>query len=232
MGNRRKATAYILDNLALIEPGNRENVELTRKNLEALTDEQFAAYMAKLRKPANDANAKDQEVLCYFAPNLADTKITLDQNLAVAAKIGHNFFEQLWVTDAQTGRTYKTPEEYCVVDLPIRRQAQHQEKKATIPLTNNSVDELSGQPTGDSKGSKLSFPELQAQVSQNLEHTIIEEIKLRGGDEKAWIEFERSMIEKGTVSQAELLRLKTTVKSTETLSVLLTGMHLKNNLIQ
>lgn len=232
MGNRKAATDYILKHIAMIDPTDKGNLELTKSQLESLSDAEFEAYMHSLSAPPADDPDRLQETLTYYAPNLGKTKISLKRNLEIAKAIGHKFFERLWITDAQTGVTYLTPNEFMVVDLPIRRQAQLLIKKASIPTDHKSIDELSGQVTGESKGSKLSFPELQAQVSQGLDQTVIEEIKIRGGDERAYQEFERQMIEKGTVSQAEILSLGTTVKSTETLSILLKGMHLDNNLVQ
>lgn len=230
MTNRARATAFILEHIAMLEPGSPDNVEITRQRLEGFSDEQFAEYMRKLRKPKNDIEEQGRQTLTYYAPNLTKSKLSVKNNLEVAEKIGHPFFERLWITDPQTGVTYLTPNRYLVGDMPVRRQAQLLVKKVSIPTDNNTIDELSGQPTGDSKGGKLSFPELQAQVSQQLDRTIIEEIKLRGGDEKAYQEFERRMIEQGSVSQDELLRLGTRVKSTQTLSILLKGMMLDNNL--
>lgn len=230
MGNRAKATEFILTHIAMIVPEDSANVNLTRQKLEAMNDAEFEGYMRALRRSPTGIADQGRQTLTYYAPNLSKTKISVKRNLEIAEKIGHKFFERLWLTDPQTGVTYLTPNEYMVIDLPVRRQAQVLIKKVSIPMDNNSVDELSAQPTGDSKGGKLSFPELQAQVSQQLDRTIIEEIKIRGGDEKAFQEFERRMIETGSVSQEELLRLGTRVKSTQTLSNLLKGMHLDNNL--
>jgi hypothetical protein len=230
MGNRKEATAYILKHIAMIDPSDKDNVELTKNQLTSLSDAEFEAFMSRLSAPGPGEENRPQDALTYYVPNLGKTSISLNRNLEVAEAIGHKFFERLWITDAQTGVTYLTPNTFMVVDLPIRRQAQLLVKKSSIPTDHKSVDELSGQVTGESKGSKLSFPELQAQVSQGLDQTVIEQIKIRGGDEKAYQEFERQMIDKGTVSQAELLSLGTRVKSTETLSILLKGMHLDNNL--
>lgn len=230
MGNRKKATDYILKHIAMFDPNDKANVQLTKQFLESLSDEQFEDYMRRLRKPENGAEDQGRETLTYYAPNLSKIKLEVKRNLEIADAIGHNFFERLWLTDPQTGETYLTTQAHMVVDLPIRRQAQLLIKKSSIPANNNTVDELSGQPTGESKGGKLSFPELQAQVAQQLDNTILEEIKIRGGDEIAYQEFERQMLETGSASLEQLLSLGTKVKSTETLSKLFKGMHFDNNL--
>lgn len=230
MGNRKAATEFILKNVALIDPDDKSNVELIKNRLDALSDTEFDQLMHEMQAPPADDPSRPQTVLPYYVPNLAKSKISVIRNIEVARAIGHEFFERLWITDAQSGETFLTPNKYIVIDLPLRRQAQLLIKKASIPTDHKSIDELSGQVTGESKGSKLSFPELQAQVSQGMDSTIIEEIKIRGGDEQAYKEFERQMIETGSATQASILGLGTKVKSTVTLSNLLKGMHLDNNL--
>lgn len=230
MGNRAAATEFILKYIGKLNPADKDNVELMKKQLDSLNDQQFEQYMASLRKPKDGKRVQGRQTLNYYAPNLSKNKLMLERNLKLAEELGHAFFEQLWITDPQTGETYLTPHKHLVMDLPVRRQAQIHEKKASIPMNSKSVDELSGQVTGESKGSKLSFPELQAQVSQELDMTILEEIKIRGGDQKAYQEFEKRMIETGSCSQADLLAMGTRAKSTDTTSALLKGMHLGNNL--
>ena len=230
MNNRQRATEFILKYIGMIDPDNKANVEMTKRNLEGLSDEQFASYMRSLRKPTSGEEEQGRQTLTFYAPNLAKTKITVKRNLDIAEKLGHPFFERLWITDPQTQQTYLTSHRHLVMDLPVRRQAQIHEKKVSIPQDANTVDEMSGQVTGNSKGSKLSFPELQAQVSQELNSTIIEEFKIRGGDEKALQAFERQLIETGSCSQSGILDMGTRAKSTETVSILLKGMHLGNNL--
>src|SRR5690606_25458353 len=151
---------------------DKQNVELIRQQLEAMSDEQFEQYMTMLQR--QDGERRPREILPYYAPNLAKSKLNIKRNLDIAEELGHKFFERLWITDPQTNVTYLTSHAHLVVDLPIRRQAQIHEKKVSIPMDSKSVDELTGQVTGSSKGSKLSFPELQAQLSQDLTSTIIE----------------------------------------------------------
>lgn len=231
MSKRKEATEFILKWIGAIDPTDQHNVALMRSQLEAMSDKQFEDYMRSLL-PVPEDQASEQEILPYYLPNLNGRKVTIDNNLKIAEAIGHKFYEHIWSEDPQTGVEYLTPNEHLIIDLPIRRQAQLLVKKASIPQDNKSIDELSGQVTGDSKGSKISFPELQAQASQNLEKTIIEQIKIRGGDEVAYREFERQMLESGTVSQDEVVNLGSKVKSTKTLANLLRGMHLGNNFDQ
>lgn len=134
------------------------------------------------------------------------------------------------MTDPTTGEVYRTPVKYLVIDVPLRRQVQLLQSKATIPENNKHIDELSGQSTGPSKGSKISFPELQVLFAQGLDSTITELIKFRGGDAKAFNAMNRAIIENGGVSIDYLSQFNTKVKSVTTLSTLLKTIHLDNTL--
>lgn len=221
MGNRKAATAEIIKWIDKLLPGS-PNADLYKERLGKLSDEEFDAYMAHLET--------GEEVLSLIAPNLSDQKLTIENNLKVAEELGHNFFERLWLTDPKTGTQYLTPVRYLIVDLPLRRQQQLLVKKISIPEDNLHVDELTGQPSGPSQGSKLSFPEIQVLYAQGMDRAIEELIKFRGGDVKAFQAMNRSIIDTGGASMDAIKKTPTKVKSTETLSTLLTSMHLKNNL--
>lgn len=221
MGDRAAATKAILKYMEKILPGS-PNTKMYKDLLEAMSDKEFDRYMAALES--------GDETLYAEVPNLSGINIDVQRNIEIARELGHEFFEYLWLTDPTTGETYKTPVKYLVVDLPLRRQVQLLVKKVSIPEDNNHIDELSGQPTGTSKGSKLSFPEIQVLFAQGLESTIVEMIKFRGGDEKAFNAMNRSILENGGVSMDSIERVPTKVKSVTTLSTLLKAMHLDNTL--
>jgi hypothetical protein len=221
MSNRKTATKELLKYIDKLLPGG-ENVKIYEEQLTKLTDPQFDAYMTKLES--------GEETLFLVAPNLSKNRLSVDRNLEIAKELNHNFFERLWLTDPHTGTTYLTPVPYLVVDLPLRRQAQLLNKKISIPDNNSHIDEMTGQATGPSKGSKLSFPELQTLYAQGLDRTIEELIKFRGGDTEAFRQMNAEMIDKGSVSLDALIDKGTRVKSTETLNILLKAMHFDNNL--
>lgn len=221
MGNRKAATAYLIETIDKLLPGS-ENGKFYQQQLGALNDEQFDQYMQRLES--------GEDVLSLIAPNLSEPKLSLERNLALADELKAPLFHRLWLTDAKTGQVYLTPRKYLVIDLPLRRQQQLLVKKIAIPKDNRHVDELTGQPAGESQGSSLSFPELQVLYAQGQDRSIEELIKFRGGDVKAFQALTRSVVETGGASQDAIKAIPTRVKSTETLSVLLKAMHLDNNL--
>lgn len=230
MASRQEVTAFIVDSISGIIPGDSYNADLTKKRLDEMTDDEFDTYIRALAKPTTEEGIATQEILPFYSPNLKDPRVTMVNLMAVAEKIGHEFFEQLWLTDPQTGRVFLTPQKYLVLDMTVRRQAQMLTKKSSIPADTRHVDEMSGQVTGKSKGSKISFPELQAQLAQGLEHTLIEEIKVRGGDRAAQVEFDRQLIENGEASIVDVTAGGGVTKSTSTVGILLRGMMIDNDI--
>lgn len=221
MSNRKKATAECLQWINELVPGG-EAVKDMETVLNGLSDAQFDELMQKLDS--------EEEILSIAIPNLGKDRLEVERLLKVGKKLGHEFFEQVWLTDAKTGVTYLTPEKYLIVDLPLRRQQQLLTEKISIPENNRSIDELTGQVTGDSKGASLSLPEMQILRSQGLDRPILEMIKVRGGDERAQRAIHRQIIETGGASLDSVLGAGTRVKSTDTFGTLLKGMHLNNNL--
>jgi len=230
MSKRKEATEYILKWVGEIDPKDTHNVTVLRSFLESMSDREFDSYMKSLL-PHSEEEATRQEIIPYFAANLTGAPgINVENNFRIAEEIGHKFYQRIWIEDPETGQELLTPHEHLKIDMPCRRQAQLLIKKSSIPQDGKTIDDLSGQVTGDSKGSKLSFPELQANASQKLDSAILEKIKIRGGDEVAYREFERIMIAHGSVSQEEVMNLGSKVKSTKTVANLLRGMLLGNNL--
>tara|TARA_Y200000002_G_scaffold373031_1_gene371574 strand:+ start:255 stop:923 length:669 start_codon:yes stop_codon:yes gene_type:complete len=220
MANRKAAETFILDFMDKILPGG-ENRALYEALFKDMSDRDFDKLMQDI---------KNGFVLPIIAPNLNDAKLDTTRNVKLAKELGHSFFENIVLTDSDTGETYTTPHKYMVVDMPVRRQSQLLDKKMSTPSNNNVVDELTGQATGISKGSALSFPELGVLLSLGLDGPIEELIKLRGGDEVAFNAMNRQILETGESDIDSIKALGSKVKSTETLSAILTGMHLRNNL--
>ena len=187
-----------------------------------LTDKQFDGYM--------EAMLEGEETLPYVVPNLGKVRLSVEKNLKIAEELKHDFFEQLWLTDPATGEVHLTPEKYLVIDLPLKRLQQHLEKKMRIPDDNSRIDELTGQPSGASKGSRISFPELQVMYSQGLDKTIEELFKFRGGDEEAYKALSREILSGGVASMSAVDPGDTRARSTDVLQIMLKSAHLNNNL--
>ena len=189
-----------------------------------MDDDQFESWMKKLEQGSIK--------LCINAPNQSAVKLEVERNYAIAKELGHNFFERIWMDGKAGSPPYLSGPNYLVVDLPIRRQVQIQIKKISIPESTNVVDNLTGQPVGPSKGSKISYPELQILASRGLDKMTVELIKYRGGDRQGFLAMNDMIDRTGQVRLDSIEHLASGVESTKTLYTYLVCMHLENTLQQ
>lgn len=223
MSNRKQAIEVFLQGLEQILPGS-PNTEYYKKYLNGLSDEQFEKMVVAIEE--------GKLVLPLFKPNLTKPLLDVTRNIEIAKEWGHEFFEQLWLTDpVDPDITALTPLKYLVIELPMRRQAQTLENKMAVPTTNEFIDDLSGQPmdSSESKGSALTFPELQVLNSEGLDNAALELLKFRGGDTDAYLALEQTIIDSGSASMAQTDPGDSRVKSTDTLNIRLRAAHIASN---
>lgn len=221
MSNRKAAEKFILEFCESIEPTGY-NVEQYKKAFAMLSDKEFEQYMKDIRDGT--------KFLVLFKPLYEAKGITVENNLKVAEKYGLKFFEKLIYANNEDCNDFKTPIEYLIVDLPYRRQSQTLAKKVSIPDHNKVINELTYQPTGDSKGAKISYPELQVLIGMGLENTISELIRFRGGDRNGFNAYNAMFLRYGNANLKTLENYSTGVESTKTLRIYLTAMHLSNTI--
>jgi hypothetical protein len=215
---RKETEAFILKYIDKILP-DKKNVAIYEQLFASMNDKQFDDFMKSLR----DGTIR----LAIISPNLSDVKLSVERNLEIAKELGHNFFERIWMHSDNEVPPYLSTVKYLIVDLPLRRQAQLLVKKISIPEDNKSIDDLTGQPTGKSKGSKISYPETQILAALNLEESLTELLKYRGGDIGGFNAMNKSIGDTGGVSMKGIEHLATGVTSSATLRTLLTSMHLQ-----
>lgn len=221
--NRQAAEEFIISYIEKISPGG-ENAAIYKSAFSKMSNSQFDEFMSGLEKGTNQ--------LSIQAPNKGSAKLNIINNVAIARELGHDFFQRLWFHgDKETNTpTYLTPVKYMVVQLPIRRQAQLLVKKIAIPENNKHIDQLTGQVTGTSKSSKISYPELQILQSMGLKNSIIELMKYRGGDIGGFSAMNKVISRDGYVHQKTIAPYATGVESTNLLKTYLTCAHLRNTL--
>jgi len=221
MANRKAAEAAVVKYLKALEGGD-VNANLYKALFKTMSDEEFERWIAAL-----DAGT---ETIHLIIPNASDIKLDINRTLAVGEELGVKFFEQLWLTDPETGETYLTPLPYMVLDVAMRRQSQHLIKKQSIPEDDRITDHLSGQVTGDSKGGKISLPELLLIESKGLETSLLELIKVRGGDDEALAAMKEAIRQTGTFNVEAIQALGSKPTATKTLRALLLSVHLDNTI--
>lgn len=221
MANRKEAEAFILKYIEKISPKSG-NSEIYKTVFSKLSDKQFDDYMKDLES--------GKAFLVMQLPNFKQHGVTLENNLAIADELGHDFFQKLWITNKKDTPDHLTPIESLVMDLPVRRASQLLIKKISVPDDSRTIDALTGQPTGESKGAKLSYPELQICAAMGLDNSMIELMKYRGGDNKGLIAFNAMLSKYGRVNLKSVEPYASGVESTKTFKTFLTSMMLKNTL--
>lgn len=198
------------------------NAALFKADLDRLSDKEFSAMMAKFQT--------GEETPVAVIPNLSKIIITVDHLKKVAERWGVNLFTRLVMEDPDTGRQFLSPKRYMVVKNQVVRLSQMQETKQSIPEDNLSTDELTGQVTGDSKGARLSFPEIGNLHSREHDNAILEAISVRGGDDAAnrQLEYDIETTGKGSLKRAMEAGKGTT--ATQSLATLLRSGHIDTTL--
>lgn len=220
MSKRAAVTAFILEQIDKLAPGgeNRKDYETF---LNALSDQEFDQYMHDLRD--------GKKWLTVTVPHQG-SKVSTVNSIKVMEALGHDIFQQIWIGPKENEPVYLTPIEYLIMDTPIRRQSQHLAKKRSIPEHSKTIDQLSGQVTGPSKGAKISSHELQILAAMNMDNSLVELIKFRGGDRGGYNAFNAMITRYGAANLKTLNNFSTGVESTKTLKTFLLAAHLGSTL--
>lgn len=221
MPNRKKAEAFIFQFLRDIEPTGY-NVEKYKEIFAKMSDKQFDTWMKGMRDKT--------QYMVLFKPMYEAKGITIENNFKVAQKYGLNFYERLIFSGNKNEPDHMTATEALVLDLPYRRQSQTLVKKISVPANNKTIDQLTYQPTGASKGSKISYPELQVLIGMRLDKTIEELIQIRGGDRGGFAAYNAMVMRYGKVNLKAIENHRTGVESTRTLKIYMASMHIKSTI--
>lgn len=224
--NRKAAEKVCLEIIDSIAPGN-PNVALYQqlfdpKSPKYLNDAQFHNWIERMRNK--------EGALVYIDPPGSKYPLDVMRNINVLGpKYGIEFFQHIWYQD-ESGDWFLTPNAYLILPFPVRRQAQLLVEKISIPENNHSIDDFTGQVTGDSKGSKISYPELSLLKAFGLKKTIEEFMHWRGGDVKGNRLMNQQILKTGGASMKALEPYAGEVGSTRSLRNILIGMHYDNTL--
>ncbi len=221
MANRKAAEDFILKYIGKIVQSSF-NVEKYKKFFATLSDKDFTKFIEDLKT--------GKKFLTIQIPNFSESKVSVENNMKVAKEIGLSFFQKLWIGSQGDVPEYLTPIEFLVIDLPLRRVSQMLIKKISVAEHNRSVDTYSGQVAGESKTAKISYPELQVAAAMNLDDSMTELIKYRGGDIKGGYALDAMLKKYGHASTKVLSNYASGVESTKTLKIFLNCCMLKTTL--
>ncbi|MCK9234775.1 MAG: hypothetical protein M0R77_00510 [Gammaproteobacteria bacterium] len=219
-GNRKAFETQVLADCERVDPGGN-TAEYYRVAFSQMSDSDIDAFVNRL--------ITGEESLVVFRENGKEPTITRDEKIDIAEEWGIALRERIWIDDGQNPK-YLSNKKYLILQLPIRRQAQILDDKKTLPKHSNTIDEITGQATGESKGSTLSNVEAQVILGYDLEKSLLEFMKVRGGDILAFRAMNKSIDATGGASIEALMKIGSEAESVATLRSYLYGMHLNNTL--
>lgn len=206
--NRKGAEEFIIKFMTDLDPSFR-NRDIWKDIFKKMSDKDFGEYMSKIRA--------GERTLVLFAPLYKSAALTTENGLAVAEKYGIPMFESIVHTGHPSIPDHVNPIKSLLIDLNDRRQSQDWIKKVSVPADNKTVDQLTYQPTGASKGSKLSAPEIRILNAMKLPYTIEEMSRYRGGDKGGFRAMNAMADQVGSISLAKIAPYTTGVESTKSL---------------
>ena len=215
---KTKIINYICKIMDTLEP-SKVNSTRYRNFLTPMNVKNFTIFMDNLKAE------KDQIFL--VAPNL---KINMSiANIKKAAELSNTkLFSKVWLVDPETKKRYLTNREYPILQLPVRRMEQFLDHKLSVPNDDKTIDGLTGQVTGADASPSFSAQEARVTHGRGLTKTLIELLKIRGGDVDTYGEFKRQLEETGSCN-TDTITSQTKVKSAHSLNVFLKGMLIDNN---
>lgn len=138
--------------------------------------------------------------------------------------------QQVNFVDPDTGIAHTTPNTAVVGIVEVAKQRQVVIKKMGAAKHDFDVDDLTGQPVGDSQGAGISNPENNVLVALGLTTMARELSAVKGGDIGAYRQYKSDLISSGTASVQGSLQAGSGAKSLQTASWLLYGRHLGSDI--
>jgi len=217
MNNRIKVEKYLFDSITKIDPDNGKEY---KKKFSSMTDKDFDNYMKALKN--NDTN------LFIILPNMKKN-IKNNRLFKLAKDFGVKLFDYVKFKDECSKRSYYTNKKYLILKLPIRRVKQYLFGKIGIPESDKTISKLTGQVMQEDKGCKLSLIETQMLANKNLEKSVIELLKVRGGDLNAYYKYKQEILNSGSVNLGSLDLAESKPRSVVIAEVIFKAMHIDFN---
>ena len=222
MKNRKKTEDFILSYIKKLTRTDF-NVNLYKDLFKSMNNKEFDEFMTKLKNK--------EFILPAIVPHdKGAVNVSLENNIKVYKELGYDFFKHLLIGPNEDGPKRKTKYPMLIHLAPMRRMKQTIAKGLSVSENDKIRDSLTGQVSGPSKSSSISYPELQLLVSMGMEHSVNELLISRGGDEGSMRAEKQALLRYGNVSNNFVSQYGTGVTSTKTLKSYFNGMHMTINM--
>jgi len=200
---------------------SKENVAFYQNLFASMNDKQLAVFVNDLKER--------RKRLSIIVPNFSESPSN-EEIKDFGKKIGYEPMEQLYVEGQDGKPTYLTPVAFLILMIPVRRASQLLTKKISVPPHTKVRDILTGQVTGESKGTRVSGPEVQILAGMGATASAIEMMKFRGGDLRGEAALVAMLSKYGRASQEVLDNFSSGVQAKTALRTYLTAAMHRTNL--
>lgn len=215
---RKKIEEHLFSFIGKIS--DQYNVLIYKSRFANMSDEEFTQFMEDLK------NKKIN--LAVVQPTGRKNTVTVEKCMNLSVEMNVKILDNVvYKTDTPYIANFET----AILRLPIKRTVQILSSKIGVPKDNKTIDSTTGQPVGKSKGAKITLPELQLLDAIGLNESLIELMKIRGGDQGAYRAYTASLENYGMASQEVINRYSTGVVSSKTLQSIYNSMLLDINLV-
>lgn len=216
---RKKIEAHLFSFIGKLSDSN--NVAIYKSRFNEMTDLEFTTFMEDLK------NKKIN--LAVIQPTGKKNTVSVERSMHLADEMGIKLLDKIAY---KTETPYIVDIESAILRLPIKRTVQILSSKIGVPKDNKTIDSTTGQAVGKSKGAKITMPELQLLDAIGLDKSLVELMKIRGGDQGAYRAYTASMENYGMASQEVINKHATGVVSSKTLQSIYNAMLLDINLVE
>jgi len=221
LGNRKGFEAYVLKHFTPVTRGGGNGV-IYKRLFAALSDEQLEALIVFCEKGNS---------LALFASNyVREEKLVFNDLLKLCEQSEIPIMQRLVIYDEDTKIKSLSPHKVIVGRAEARKQRQMQAKKFSAARHDNDIDDLTGQPMGDSRATGISGPEIAVLRGLGLTSLANELYNVKGGDHDALKAYKNDLLTTGRTTTAGSLRKGSGTKVLSTIHHLLRGRLIDTNL--
>jgi len=220
MSSKQSVIDFIVKSFKRVAPKNN-GIAKVKERLEAMSEKEFEQLMIRVKE--------EQDIIPMFEENVSNQDSNLEPWIDALEEMGVSTHEHVIFVDPETGEEAPSEKKHPIYYLPVRRQIQHQQDKISVGEDDTRIDVRTGQPSSESKGSTMTAPEVFLTDSKGLRASLVELMKVNGGDVDAYRKMKKTLTETGGYSLGPILEDDTQVRSTESLGAYLFAMHFDNN---
>lgn len=219
-GNRQAFETFILGFMKKLTRGGGNKV-IYERIFATMNNQQLEGFVEYLENGG---------ALAVWASNYnPDEKLDYNNLLKLCKEYGVEVEHQLVIYDEDTGIKSLTPHKSIVGRAEARKQRQMWAKKFSAARNDYEIDDLTGQPMGDSRATGISGPEITVLRNLGLRTMANELYNVKGGDQDALKAYKNDLLTTGKTTTRGSLRKGSGTKVLSTVHRMMRGRHIDTN---